>query len=302
MANKVTNLTLPSGEKVEIQDLHALTLDENTTISGAFDFGKITGAGNYNVPINALNAPSSVSVTTGTLKVLYDHDKPIQIYLHRVTNQIFVRSLGDNGSWTSWVELTSVTSLASKISNVDSRVTNEVSARISADSDLQNAINDEKSARQTADINIQSSISTLQTDIKNYWKTIYPIGSIYMSFSNTNPTQLFGGSWNKLSNSFLVGAGDKYAVADTGGEETHTLTIDELPSHDHTAGRYDGYEIYNDTVLKTASSQTGTFQAVKINTASTNQSSHIKTNTTGGNQAHNNLPPYIAVNMWRRIG
>lgn len=163
--NKVTNFTVTNGTVVEVQDPHAVTLDENIDIQGTFDFGKITGYGNYNVPANALNGPTSVSVTNGVLKVIYDHDKPVQVYIHRVTNQIFVRSLGDNGSWSSWVELTSVTTLSSKLSALDTRVTNEVNARTSADKDLQSAISTEQSNRSSRDTQLENMINSVSTTL-----------------------------------------------------------------------------------------------------------------------------------------
>ena len=64
---------------------------------------------------------------------------------------------------------------------------------------------------------------------------IYPIGAIYISASNVNPSQLFGGVWEQLKDRFLLGVGDTYTtVGATGGEASHTLTVDEIPSHSHT--------------------------------------------------------------------
>ena len=57
----------------------------------------------------------------------------------------------------------------------------------------------------------------------------FPIGSIYMSLSNTNPSTYFGGTWVQIKDRFLLGAGDSYSAGSTGGEATHTLTTQELP-------------------------------------------------------------------------
>ena len=62
---------------------------------------------------------------------------------------------------------------------------------------------------------------------------IYPVGSIYMSVNSTSPASLFGGTWEQLKDRFLIGAGNSYEVNATGGEATHTLTIDEMPKHSH---------------------------------------------------------------------
>ena len=64
--------------------------------------------------------------------------------------------------------------------------------------------------------------------------TIYPVGSIYMSVNSTDPSSFLGGSWAPLKDRFLLAAGDKYAGGSTGGEASHTLTISEMPSHNHT--------------------------------------------------------------------
>lgn len=62
----------------------------------------------------------------------------------------------------------------------------------------------------------------------------YPVGSIYQSTKATNPATFLGGTWRQLKDRFLLGAGSKSAGA-TGGEETHTLTVNEMPSHTHRA-------------------------------------------------------------------
>src|SRR5574344_2262482 len=69
----------------------------------------------------------------------------------------------------------------------------------------------------------------------------YPIGSIYISVNNTNPTTYFGGTWEQIKDKFLLCAGDSYTAGSTGGNKTHyhsteshTLTINEIPSHGHT--------------------------------------------------------------------
>ena len=61
---------------------------------------------------------------------------------------------------------------------------------------------------------------------------IYPIGSIYISANNTNPHDLFGGTWEQLRDRFLLGCGTK-ENGTVGGEENHTLTVAEMPSHNH---------------------------------------------------------------------
>lgn len=76
--------------------------------------------------------------------------------------------------------------------------------------------------------------------MQSVFDKIYPVGSIYISVNSTSPSDLFGGSWERLTDRFLVGAGNSYGVNTTGGSTTHTLTISEMPSHTHdiTSNRY----------------------------------------------------------------
>lgn len=61
----------------------------------------------------------------------------------------------------------------------------------------------------------------------------WPVGSIYISSKPTDPHELFGGTWKPIQDTFLWCAGPKHAAGTTGGEETHTLTIEEMPAHTH---------------------------------------------------------------------
>lgn len=72
-----------------------------------------------------------------------------------------------------------------------------------------------------------SSGETLMLD--NVW----PVGSIYMSVNSTDPGTLFGGTWQRLKDRFLLGAGDTYMAGSQGGEASHTLTENEMPAHSH---------------------------------------------------------------------
>ena len=117
---------------------------------------------------------------------------------------------------------------------------------------------------------------------------IYPIGSIYMSVSNVSPSTLFGGTWSKIEGRFLLGTSNSYALNTTGGEATHTLTISEMPSHNHTV-----------SYLKQSAGNDYQFCA-GIGAWQTTGVKNGNIEYTGGGQAHNNMPPYLAVNIWKR--
>lgn len=69
-----------------------------------------------------------------------------------------------------------------------------------------------------------------KTDILNM---TYPVGSIYMSVNDASPATLFGGEWERIEDTFLLSAGKNHEAGSTGGEESHTLTASEMPSHTH---------------------------------------------------------------------
>ena len=69
--------------------------------------------------------------------------------------------------------------------------------------------------------------------LNNLINLIYPIGSIYTSTRNVSPATFLGGTWTQIKDTFLLTAGDTYQAGTTGGEATHTLTAQEMPSHAH---------------------------------------------------------------------
>lgn len=97
---------------------------------------------------------------------------------------------------------------------------------------------------------------------------------------------IYGGtSWSKIEGRFLLGASSSYAVNSTGGEATHKLTISEMPSHNHKL------YVANDA----------NFKVTPVGKGNQGWNGNVVTTTdTGGNQAHNNMPPYKAVYIWER--
>lgn len=154
-------------------------------------------------------------------------------------------------------------------------------------------LTDFNSAMQDIDNNLSSQKSDIDantlaiTALQNMIGNLYPIGSIYMSVNSTNPASMFGGTWTRIKDTFLLAAGDTYAAGSTGGEAAHVLTVDEMPEHRHVIGY--GANVY-------ASS----YGALTPNAAQAGSSSSNASGAAGTSQAHNNMPPYLAVYMWRR--
>ena len=72
----------------------------------------------------------------------------------------------------------------------------------------------------------------------NLLEVVYPIGSIYQSTKSISPASIIGGAWKQITAKFLLGAGENYTCGQIGGEEEHTLTTDEIPSHNHDINLY----------------------------------------------------------------
>ena len=131
---------------------------------------------------------------------------------------------------------------------------------------------------------------------------IYPVGSIYMSVNSTSPATLFGGTWQQISDTFLLAAGSTYTAGSTGGEATHALTEGEIPSHTHveqvvcTAG----VRTWASAGSSSGSNKYFNLQENLTVSPNDNEEQVVKTLSTGGGTAHNNMPPYLAVYVWKR--
>ena len=124
----------------------------------------------------------------------------------------------------------------------------------------------------------------------------WPIGSIYMSVSSTSPASLFGGTWERISERFLLGASSSYSAGSTGGEFTHKLTQSELPNYSLSVTN--GSNVIRS---KTGNSADAYVQTQSGGWGIPNWESKTVTVASGGSgEAHNNMPPYLAVYMWKR--
>ena len=74
----------------------------------------------------------------------------------------------------------------------------------------------------------------LYNQLQNTASQIYPVGAVYISVNSTSPASLFGGVWERLKDTFLLANGDTYAADTTGGSATKTITVNNLPAHNHT--------------------------------------------------------------------
>ena len=187
---------------------------------------------------------------------------------------------------------------------------------------------------------VKTLIEGVRSEINEVLKKVYPIGSIYCSTVGTNPNSLFGfGTWEYIEQGrVLLSQGSKYAAGTTGGSEMHTLTIEEMPSHNHhdnteNAGNHNhnrgDMNITGDfwAAVGSTNGSIGAFSIVETGLGYTQWGSNAKdsrrflfnaanswtgnTNTTGdhthkipndgGGQSHSIMQPYLSVYIWKRV-
>ena len=162
---------------------------------------------------------------------------------------------------------------------------------------------------------------------------MYPVGSIYLSVNNVNPGTIFGGTWEQIQDRFLLAAGSTYAGGATGGAASHThtsaahthttaghvLTVNEMPSHKHGVSSYvSGWEGWSKGDIGAYFLHYGAFENPDASTKNVyrGSSGNYQVTNTGGGASHShgntgsttpgntgsssNLPPYLAVYMWKR--
>ena len=123
---------------------------------------------------------------------------------------------------------------------------------------------------------------------------IYPVGSIYISVSSASPASFLGGTWEKIEDRFLLACGQKYLAGSKGGEENH--------SHGLSSGFADimvgsrGLRV-RETVRHTFSpSDKASLSGYETDSGTSDWAAQLS----GATDLGNNMPPYLAVNMWKR--
>ena len=153
------------------------------------------------------------------------------------------------------------------------------------------------------------SLAALSMAIDKVWEKIYPVGSIYISTSAESPADLFGGAWEKIEGRFLLASGAQYALGTMGGtadavvvNHTHTQAAH---SHDFTGGgkvwtTETGSTESGGQISGTAKYYAATAKkdyAWRTSTASATPA----INNSGEDGTGKNLPPYLSVNVWKRV-
>lgn len=152
----------------------------------------------------------------------------------------------------------------------------------------------------------------------------FPVGSVFMAVVSTNPATLLGyGTWaafgaGRMPVGYNAADTDFDAAEKTGGAKTHTLTAAEMPAHTHTQNSHNHTQDAHTHNFLPRSATTGSVSSIVTGTldtsstisganqphvqsaVATNQAATAVNQNTGGGGAHQNMPPYITVYMWKR--
>lgn len=132
----------------------------------------------------------------------------------------------------------------------------------------------------------KSQLETLQKLVEYPDDFKYPVGTIIAS-DDPDAIKDKGGLWEQITDRFLLGAGSTFAVNSTGGEINHKLTVNEMPSHRHRL------------FIGSYTAGTGTISLTNGQRGEVRDATwFIDVGSAGGDQPHNNMPPYMAKYMW----
>lgn len=171
------------------------------------------------------------------------------------------------------------------------------------------------------------SIHAVREYVSENMLTIYPVGSIYLSVNPDDPGLVFGGTWERIKDRFLLAAGDTYTAGNLGGAATHNhyasasvaghvLTTNEIPAHKHGIAGGAVAPTGSDGIpigwTEQGATVTGGNDVSKITSATGVLDLELEMQNTGGGQAHthsatvavgtqSSMPPYLVVYVWKRV-
>ena len=161
----------------------------------------------------------------------------------------------------------------------------------------------------------EQGVTTLSNLLKAHYllELFYPVGSVYISVNNTNPSTLFGGTWVQIEDVFLLSAGSTYTAGVTGGQAEYDA--DDMPAHTHTRGTMEIEGIVGPLDDSSNNVLTGAFYnmgSYAYDASSSGSGSGWKlgfkasngwtgeTSQSGTNENATIMPPYLVVYMWKR--
>ena len=197
--------------------------------------------------------------------------------LYYTKSEVDNMNLGGGGeiNLSNYIQKSSITGLVKNDGSIDSN----------------DYVTSQELPSKTSDLINDSNFTTLQA--------VYPVGSIYMSVNTVSPSILFGfGVWEKIEDKFLLGCGTTYANGSTGGSADSVVV-----SHSHKPNAAGEYIVTSEE--KTANNTKVAYSAsgnrwVDGQPSQSNFHHRTSTNTVGEDGTNKNMPPYLAVNIWKR--
>jgi microcystin-dependent protein len=116
-----------------------------------------------------------------------------------------------------------------------------------------------------------------------------------------------GGQWEQVKDVFILAAGDKYTQGQTGGEATHVLTLQEMPTHNHKGFYWSyvneqGWQVdLNVGKIGYGLTWQGKGGSLTEGGGAGDPEKNLQTGTRGAGEAHNNMPPYRVAYCWKRV-
>lgn len=208
----------------------------------------------------------------------------------------------------------SIASLNTRVTNAQTELNEHAGEIASAQADITQAQADITQA-QTDITSLQNSrdthtnaISQISSQIAALGRTLFPVGSIFTTTTNTNPSTFLGGTWEQFGkDKFLLGAGDTYTAGSEGGSSGVTLAQENIP--DYTLGvvpvppptngqNWDNENVKFVSMGATSTNKPGvTGENILI---STGDQYGYQISSGGSGAVIETLPPYVAVYFWRR--
>lgn len=145
---------------------------------------------------------------------------------------------------------------------------------------------------------IELTSEQLQDIIHETLLEAHPIGSIYQSIDNTDPSILFGGTWERIEGRFIMGASDTYPAGSTGGNAIHTHELDKLVATIYPGGLYFDYKYVNSDSWE--SNYTNSIPSGEAPPKQKNYSNGIEV-IGRPTKTSSNMPPYYSMYIWRRV-
>lgn len=264
------------------------TLIEYVKLTCSMEAGAPTTAGVATLKISGNYFNGSFGKVANTLTVQYRY-----------------KTQGENyGSWTTVTATKSGNTYSATASISGLNYLNTYVFQVRAIDKLATVNSNEQTRKTTPvfdwskdDFNING---TLKVNNKNIFDLIYPIGSIYISVNSTNPEVLFGGTWEQIQGRFLLGMNSSYPVGSTGGSKDAVVV-----AHTHNPANQSGYYGFITNASKAFTvgdmgTQSGSGRYYPYSTSDYDVSRNTQTGSTGVSGTDKNMPPYLAVAMWKR--